>query len=173
MQRIPDLSQRETYRVYIRDGFQRKRHLVQHSREAIAAIEDAREQVERMDYFHSIREEKELQQQNDKQQEPSVDVSTTNQAKNAAKSSIDKHLLSLDASLSLQEKYQAVKTWLEEALPLLYVDDLATYASQLVDDGFDSTEMLETELRADDLDFMKKAHRRVLIRIKEIQDTNG
>eukprot|EP00804_Cyclotella_cryptica_P016739 CCRYP_002034-RA/>CCRYP_002034-RA protein AED:0.26 eAED:0.26 QI:348/1/1/1/1/1/2/131/940 len=55
-----------------------------------------------------------------------------------------------------------VEKWLQTELPNLNSDDLKTYSKQLLDDGFDSTEMLD-HLVADDLGFMKKAHRRVLV----------
>jgi len=44
------------------------------------------------------------------------------------------------------------------------MDDVEAYSARLVDDGFDSLQMLMEQLEEDDLDFMKKAHKRALVR---------
>jgi hypothetical protein len=60
-----------------------------------------------------------------------------------------------------------VETWLQSQLPNLNSSDLQTYSKQLLDDGFDSVEMLN-HLEVGDLGFMKKAHQRVLVeKLKE------
>jgi hypothetical protein len=56
---------------------------------------------------------------------------------------------------------EVLKDWLLSHLPDLQRDDVATYTMQLIEDGFDSLDML-AELTEDDLQFMKRAHRRVL-----------
>lgn len=55
-----------------------------------------------------------------------------------------------------------VENWLKSELPNLNDSDLSTYSKQLLEDGFDSVEMLN-HLEAGDLGFMKKAHQRVLV----------
>jgi hypothetical protein len=55
-----------------------------------------------------------------------------------------------------------VESWLKSELPNLNPSDLQTYSKQLVDDGYDSVEMLNY-LEVGDLGFMKKAHQRVLV----------
>eukprot|EP00980_Cylindrotheca_fusiformis_P031738 scaffold26888_cov137-Cylindrotheca_fusiformis.AAC.4 len=144
VKRIPDLSQRAVYNIYLRDSFKRKRSLVPSSREAKMAIDDAVEQLDRMNFYHSIREEKER--------------------KDCSNTTAQKHTIMSTSS----ERINLVEEWLMEALPQLHTDDLKTYASVLVEDGFDSKELLETELLAEDLVFMKKAHRRLLIRKKNL-----
>jgi hypothetical protein len=160
MQRIPDPSQRATYDIVVRDRFQGKGDLVPHSREAIRAIEDGIEQLESMNYYHSIREEKEQGH-----------TETHGTAKSPSSTPNHRHLVSTSGSITsmaASEKSTIVEKWLREALPQLHVDDIAAYSSLLVADGFDSVEVLETELLAEDLDFMKKAHRRALIRVKDL-----
>jgi beta-glucosidase/6-phospho-beta-glucosidase/beta-galactosidase len=150
MQRIPDPSQRATYDIYLRGSFKRKGNLVPKSREAKLAIEDGMEQLESMNYYHSIRVEKQRRQTetDDTAKSPSSTPNIT--------------------SMAASEKSKVVEKWLTEALPQLHADDIAAYSSLLVEDGFDSVEVLETELLAEDLDFMKKAHRRALIRVKDL-----
>ena len=59
-------------------------------------------------------------------------------------------------------KVQNVELFLKKAVPFLYSSDIQSYAKQLVEDGFDSAEMIAKELTRGDLDFMKKAHARAL-----------
>jgi hypothetical protein len=159
MRRIPDPEQRMIYDVYVRDGFRSKQDLIPDSRQAIRAVQDAMEQVERMNYFHSIREMKE-EQRRPKENYP---------YKEQQKSSAEESSIPGDGPSALhQEKYDIVQKWLVVAIPHLHTDDIALYVSQLVDDGFDSLEMLENELLQEDLTFMKKAHQRALIRAKGI-----
>ena len=65
-----------------------------------------------------------------------------------------------------------VQNWLTKTLPQLYADDAAIYARSFVKEGFDSVQMLEGELLGDDLAFMKKAHRRALIRAKSLKESS-
>ena len=62
------------------------------------------------------------------------------------------------------ETTMVVRTWLQSKLPTLNPNDLQEYSSQLHGDGFDSVEMLN-RLEAEDLGFMKKAHKRVLLEV--------
>jgi hypothetical protein len=59
-------------------------------------------------------------------------------------------------------KLQTIESFLKEAVPHLYPIDIQTYTKQLVNDGFDSIPMLESQLLLEDLHFMKKAHARAL-----------
>lgn len=62
-----------------------------------------------------------------------------------------------------QESYEEIERWLLSYLPRLQKADVSNYCWSLIDEGFDSAEMLE-ELEFNDLHFMKKAHRRALIK---------
>ena len=62
-----------------------------------------------------------------------------------------------------QDAYEEVEQWLVSRLPRLQKADVSNYCWSLIDDGFDSAEMLE-ELEFDDLHFMKKAHQRALVK---------
>jgi hypothetical protein len=66
------------------------------------------------------------------------------------------------------EKKNVVEKWLQKALPQLHEDDVSMYSTQLITDGFDSYAMLENELIMEDVEFMKKAHRRALVRVKNL-----
>eukprot|EP00804_Cyclotella_cryptica_P029524 CCRYP_011307-RA/>CCRYP_011307-RA protein AED:0.07 eAED:0.07 QI:87/0.5/0.66/1/0.5/0.33/3/952/2100 len=66
------------------------------------------------------------------------------------------------------EKSEEVGRWILSYLPRLQKQDLQFYATCLIADGFDSYDMLK-ELDVDDLDFMKKGHRRVLVRKLEVE----
>ena len=67
-------------------------------------------------------------------------------------------------STSSSTRNNEVEIWLLSHLPHLHKDDVTKYTKQLVDDGFDSVPFIDQELSEDDLQFMKKAHRRVLMR---------
>jgi hypothetical protein len=56
-----------------------------------------------------------------------------------------------------------VEQWLLSHLPTLSRGDALNYCKCLIDDGFDSLDMLN-ELEEEDISFMKKAHRRVMSR---------
>lgn len=72
----------------------------------------------------------------------------------------------LTASDSLRlEKEKTVQSFLITSLPCIYMDDVRDYTKRLVDDGFDSLQMLTEQLEEDDLDFMKKAHKRALLQV--------
>lgn len=72
----------------------------------------------------------------------------------------------LTASDNLRlEKEKTVQSFLITSLPCIYMDDVRDYTKRLVDDGFDSLQMLTEQLEEDDLDFMKKAHKRALLQV--------
>jgi hypothetical protein len=68
-----------------------------------------------------------------------------------------------------QAPHSDVFNWLTSHLPYLRREDAMRYCECLVNDGFDSVAFIEEELVEDDLDFMKRAHRRVIIRHLENQ----
>ena len=59
--------------------------------------------------------------------------------------------------------FMDLKYWFLAHLPHLEESDIEMYSRQLVDDGFDSFEMID-ELKIDDLNFMKSAHRRAFLK---------
>jgi len=63
------------------------------------------------------------------------------------------------------QKEKIVQSFLITSLPSIYMDDVEAYSARLVDDGFDSLQMLMEQLEEDDLDFMKKAHKRALLQV--------
>ena len=65
-----------------------------------------------------------------------------------------------------QDRGQAVRDWLSGAVPYLQQDDVRRYSLHLVEDGFDSAEILNDHLLEVDLGFMKTAHRRALVAAK-------
>jgi hypothetical protein len=71
--------------------------------------------------------------------------------------------LSPRATVVATSKEVLVEQWLAMKCPYLHPDDLRNYAKKLTDMGFDSKMMLENELRGDDLNFMKVAHKRVIL----------
>lgn len=161
--RIPDPEHRATYNAYIRDGFRSKQQLVQNSRQAIRAVQDAIEQLDQMNYYHSVREMKKGEEQKTRAYQPSESssYSSTNEG------------MELKPQLPIRsqdekKKIKIVQKWLSTAIPHLHADDTALYASQLVEDGFDSLGMLQNEILEEDLTFMKKAHRRALMRARNI-----
>ena len=147
VKRIPDADQRSMYHLYVRDGFQKRKQMSQSSITTIRAIEDTREQLERMNYYHSIRDER------TNQQSSTITISQMEQPIGGEPSTIEK------------KKRIIVTSWLLENIPHLHNDDVENYTTNLIQDGFDSLFMLENELLESDLKhFMKKAHQRVLIK---------
>ncbi|KAL7447759.1 hypothetical protein ACHAWC_000083, partial [Mediolabrus comicus] len=57
-----------------------------------------------------------------------------------------------------------VQEWLLSQLPHLQNEDALTYTTKLQELGFDSVAFIEEELLDEDLQFMKIAHRRVVMR---------
>eukprot|EP00978_Attheya_sp_CCMP212_P047095 scaffold421223_cov47-Attheya_sp.AAC.2 len=163
-QDIPDHGSRATFDIYIRDGFYSRKDLFPNSRQAELAIQDAQEQLERMLYFQSIMAQKQTQKVSSREKSTaeltkSDDVSRTTQSTTLISS--DEGVVS---NINLA-KMGVVEDWLSKALPELHMDDLHNYVLHLVKEGFDSLTMLEQELVPEDLDFMKTAHKRVLLRV--------
>ena len=63
------------------------------------------------------------------------------------------------------QKERLVQAWLITSMPYLHTDDIRSYTRRLVDDGFDSLPMLTEQLEEGDLDFMKKGHKRALLKV--------
>ena len=136
VQRMPDASQRASYLAYVRDGFRRRAHLHPNSREAILAYNDGLDQVESMEYYHSQIALK------------------TEQVPPAPSQMI----------IPSNTEKKDIAQWLLHHLPHLSQEDTTNYSQQLISDGFDSVDFIKQELLAEDLSFMKKAHRRVIER---------
>eukprot|EP00956_Cyclotella_meneghiniana_P045504 scaffold372109_cov83-Cyclotella_meneghiniana.AAC.1 len=64
-----------------------------------------------------------------------------------------------DCDMELLVFFMDLKYWFLAHLPQLEESYITQYSRQLIDDGFDSFEMID-ELKRDDLNFMKSAHRR-------------
>ena len=59
---------------------------------------------------------------------------------------------------------EEVMGWIRLQLPCIQQPDLDNYSRRLIEDGFDSIHFIEQELTIDDVDFMKKAHKRAIAR---------
>jgi hypothetical protein len=166
IQAMPDPNQRESYRIYVRDAFHRRKGMQSNSREAIVAYRDGIDQVETMEYYQSMKMK--LLKHDDVKPRISSSVSLTNIEHDDAGRSETSNSFVRGKSSSLNKN---ISQWLSYRLPHLAQDDLEKYSRRLIEDGFDTVEFIENELLADDLDFMKKAHRRVLERY--IKDKNA
>lgn len=175
VKRIPDADQRYTYEAYVKDGFRSKMHLPSDTRQAVAAVQDAQEQLERMNYFHSIRESKQRDDAtNNVDHDKEASINQKGEADGIDASSKQPIQPTSDGGAASLEKEQVVRDWIQQVLPSLYSDDLATYSAHLLDEGFDSVEMLEQELLDTDLLFMKTAHRRVVMRkIRQLSEQDA
>ena len=114
---------------------------------------DGLEQVESMEYYHD---------QKNNQRIISISKSAFPTAWQPNTSQSTKSIPSSESEVS---------KWLLQYLPHLSEEDLSKYSKHLVDDGFDTVKLIEQELIADDLLFMKKAHRRVIER--QLKDWNS
>ena len=150
VKRIPDATRRESYRIYVKDAFHRRSNMLVNSREALMSYRDGIEQVESMEYYHD---------QKNNQRIISKSAFPTWQP-----------IVSQSATKSIPSFESEVSKWLLLYLPNLSEEDLSKYSKHLVDDGFDTVKMIEQELLADDILFMKKAHRRVIER--QLKDWN-
>lgn len=164
---------------YTREGFRDKASsVVPSSKEATRAIRDAEEQLERMNYYHSIREAKE---RGDESPAKSGHVNTTVGTGERIISNADTYVhetspqTQSDAIKSddplRTEKRAVVEAWILGALPELHPDDTASYTLRLLEDGFDSLSLLQTDLILEDLDFMKMAHQRAITRAYSIKSS--
>lgn len=159
IQKIPDSNQRASYRIYVRDAFHRRANIASDSREALVAYRDGLDQVEQMEYYH----EQIKMKKNESRIITSTD-SSPSQSMSANSAELD------NCSAVIGDAYEVVGQWLLRHLPHLSQEDVGNYSKHLVDDGFDSVAFIEKELVPDDLQFMKKAHRRVIER--QLRDFN-
>ena len=169
MMRIPDVDQRAVYRVYVRDGFRSKACLEAGCKQATNAMTDAKEQLGRMNYYHSIREMKERQKLGQKSDIDSTSSLGISEQSNCSQSTMKKDNGTIESDDSISndrkdERYLFVRDWLVRFIPHLHEEDVAAYSNRLINDGFDCAESFR-ELHAEDLDFMKVAHRRAVVRV--------
>jgi hypothetical protein len=174
-----------------------KKVIKKKAKATIRAIEAAPEQLDSMNYYHSIRELKEqaaayptshVSSNNNSGVLAGVDVHVhANLTKDIWKSTTDDHndhdrprsqpvesnqgdlIISDDVpqvgnDLIRKQKLLVVETWLLLALPELHPKDLSAYSHRLMEDGFDSLTLLQMDLVPADLEFMKKAHQRAIVR---------
>mmetsp|Transcript_30970 Transcript_30970/g.47242 ORF Transcript_30970/g.47242 Transcript_30970/m.47242 type:complete len:179 (+) Transcript_30970:41-577(+) len=146
VKRIPSENHRLTYLVYIRGAFRSTTSPYT----LTERMKDAEEQLKRMNYYHSLRD------QNKKQPSPS----TTNVTIKDRPSQTDL----IETGETPSNETAIMNDWILKAVPFLNTKDVRLYAQHLIKDGFDSVEIVEQELAPDDLDFMKKAHKRALVR---------
>ena len=168
MMRIPDVDQRAVYRVYVRDGFRSKACLEAGCKQATNAMTDAKEQLDRMNYYHSIREMKERQKLGRTSDIGSTGSLGISEQSNCSQSTMKKDNGTIESDDSISndrkdERYLFVRDWLVRFIPQLHEEDVAAYSNRLINDGFDCAESFR-ELHAEDLDFMKVAHRRAVVR---------
>lgn len=162
--RIPDLEQRAVYRIVVKNGFRSKKGLIAHSRQAIDAIQDGQEQLERMDYYHSMRVVKEKEEQERRNMANGGGFNSNSGEKKDA-FQVKSKAPNEDVSMAFTDsKDGTVRDWIRSILPNLRDEYLLEYANRLEEDGFDSLDMLENELLEEDLSFMKKAHKRAIVR---------
>lgn len=154
--RINDAGQRMTYLDYLKDGFNRKTNLPPNSREAIVAYQHGVDQVTDMEYYQQMAKSKYEQGANNNKSNASSFIAEEGATNAAQAQEID--------SIEDQSSHVEILSWLKLQLPHLREDDAASYCKCLIEQGFDSVAFIDKELMDDDLDCMKKAHRRVLMR---------
>lgn len=160
--RIPAASQRDMYLQYTRDGFRGRRGLYAGEAAATRALCDAEEQLERMNYYHGIREQKEQEQQ-------AAAAVSGGSLKAGTMTTTTETLESTNgAPDESNDRQQLVASWLRHALPDLSNEDATSYSHELVASGFDSLELLQHDLLEEDLNFMKVAHKRAILRVYQL-----
>lgn len=132
------------------------------SREAIFAYRDGMDQVDQMEYY--LKQVRIKRDENSQGSTASVESSKIVHTENET-------IENDTYSNHQRNSNNAISQWLLSHLPHLTPDDLEKYSRRLLEDGFDSVEFIEKELLVEDLDYMKKAHRRVIERY--IKDKNA
>lgn len=151
--KITDAGQQLTYLGYVRDGFRRKAGLPHNSREAMLAYQDGLDQVTDMEYYQRMAALKNENNNSNKTTEVQMNIATHPANRPEAKSVPKAH-----------PNRSEVYSWLNSHLPHLHAEDADIYCDSLIREGFDSIAFIEEELEENDLAFMKKAHKRVLMR---------
>ena len=190
-QAIADGGWRASYLEYVKDSFRRHQHIPFDSPQAKEAREYAEEQLQRMNYYHSVSEQirKERQQQQQQQQQQIAGTlklgtlserSSGSTKASASMMDIVSSVLSSDYAATdnsnkeqpsdgtssknhIDQSNKNIMEFLDTAVPYLQPDDVQSYALRLVQDGFDSVPMITNQLQEEDLHFMKKAHKRALL----------
>lgn len=146
IKRMPLENHRLMYYNYTRDSFRKTNSPFT----VLERMKDAEEQLERMNYYHSVRAQ---------QQQTQHITNATNNTERPPDS--------VTTNETVSNEITTVRNWILKVVPFLNTKDVALYANHLVEDGFDSVDIIEQELTPDDLDFMKKAHKRALVRYLE------
>ncbi len=154
---IRDPNQRSTFFEYAKDGFRSRKHLHPDSREAHLAYTDALEQVESMEYYQQMARIKQ-----DKIN-PTTHIRDGSKFSSSLRTETSSTGSKLTSSSHAKDNTE-VKEWLLSHLPHLHNEDVSNYTTKLHELGFDSVAFIEEELLDEDLQFMKKAHRRVVMR---------
>jgi hypothetical protein len=156
IKQIRDPCQQAPFLAYARDCFRSRKYLYPDSREAHIAYNDGLEQVKSMEYYQQMAKLK-----GNKINTKEFLVRDESPNPESLSSSLRTHGNSLLTSLATNTE---VEQWILSQLPHMNKDDASKYAHQLYELGFDSVAFIEEDLLEEDLPFMKKAHRRVLMR---------
>jgi hypothetical protein len=68
------------------------------------------------------------------------------------------------------EREQAIKQWILKAIRDIHPSDLRSYTTELLDNGFDTVDMLSA-VEDEDLVFMKKGHRKIILRCYNVKSS--
>ena len=158
--KIESASQRGTYLIYTRDGFRANAHLPRKARDTLLAYRDGLEQVENMEYYQRMAH---TSHNNDGQNAVPSTPSNSTLNSNVFDSASPPHHQNNEKKI-LSSSNEEIPQWLMSQLPHLNKEDVENYTQCLIDDGFDSEAFIYDELTEEDLSFMKKAHKRVLMR---------
>ena len=142
---IRDAEKKQMYESVARDYFRKNMTLPVGSREAYNAYRDGIDQVESMEYYQSM-----------------AMCARGGQATTIPRPSVAP--VNAANPFSTECQREEVMGWIRLHLPLIRQPDLDNYSRRLIEDGFDSIQFIEQELTLDDVEFMKKAHRRVIAR---------
>ena len=142
---IRDPEKKQMYESVARDYFRKNMTLPVGSREAYNAYRDGIDQVESMEYYQSM-----------------AKCARGGQATTIPRPSVAP--VNAANPISTECQREEVMGWIRLQLPCIQQPDLDNYSRRLIEDGFDSIHFIEQELTIDDVDFMKKAHKRAIAR---------
>lgn len=154
--RIPTQEQREIWLAYTRGKFKENRRVT--DLRLKRAYEDGQEQLGRMNYFHEVREKKELQQQQ-QQHNPHHHPRHHHHSHPHPPPPVEPTPAAPTGSA------WRLADFLHAHIPGINAEDLHRYEEELRKDGFDSLPMLQNHLEKEDLASWKKAHRRALLQV--------